>query len=208
MKENLYIQATYEQNGFGLMEVIIVIALTGLVVLVVTSFSGNLGVLQNLVSQQLQSRSDIDEAIQIMTTEIRSAGPSGLGAYPVDSASTSSFAFYSDINKNGTFEHVRYFLGTSTIQKGVITPLGNPLVYATSTEVITTAVNNLTYTSTTPLFAYYGPAYTGSGPSLTSTDVTQVRIVQITFYADVNPGKAPQPLFFSDTVDLRNLRSN
>jgi type II secretory pathway pseudopilin PulG len=196
-------------GGFTTIEIIVVVAMASLLVFVVSSFSGNLSVLQNLVGQKLQSRADVDQALQIMTTEMRSAGPSSLGAYAVDSAATSTFLFYSDINKDGLFEHVRYFLATSTIQKGVIEPTGNPLVYATSTEVVTTAMANVLFASSTQLLTYYGPTFTGSEPPLAfPVDATQVRVVRVNFYADINPGKAPQPLFFSATVDLRNLRSN
>ena len=196
------------RTGFSLIEILIVSAVASLIVLMASNFSSTLGNLQNLVSQQLQSHSDIDQTLQIMTTEIRSAAPSAAGAYPIDWANTSSFAFYSDINQNGAPEHVRYFFATSTVQKGVITPSGNPPSYPTSTEIITTVVNNLTVTST-PLFTYFGSSYTGIQPALTSTvDVSQIRIVQVNFYADINPSKAPQMLFFSDTINIRNLRSN
>ena len=195
--------------GFTTIEILVVVAMTSLLIFVISSFGANLGTLQNLVGQKLQSRGDVDQALQIMATEVRSAGPSSLGAYAIDSATTSSFSFYSDIDKDGLFERVRYFLSTSTIQKGIIKPSGNPLVYVTSTEIATPAVNYVLFASSTQLFTYYGSTYTGSGPPLSSpVDISQVRMAKAMFYADINPGKAPQPLFFSATVDLRNLRSN
>ncbi len=197
------------EMGFSIIEVLIVAAIASGMIFVVASFSSNLDVLQNVVSQKLQSRSDVGQTIQIMTTEIRSAGQSGNGAYAVDAASTSSLSFYSDTNKDGVFERVRYYLGTSTIRRGVITPTSNPLVYATSSEVVTTAVNYVISASSTPLFSYYDSNYTGTEAALSSPiDVSKVRVVKFSFYADVNPGKSPKPLFFSDTITIRNLRSN
>ena len=197
------------RGGFSLVEIIVVVAMASLFIFVISSFGENLGVLQNLVGQKLQSRADIDQAMQIMSTEIRSAGPSSVGAYAVNSASTSTFSFYSDIDKDGLFERVRYFFSTSTVQKGVVKPSGNPLQYATSTEIVTAAVNYVLFSSSTQLFNYYGANYTGSGsPLAVPIDLSQVRIVKVSFYADVNPGKSPQPLFFSNEIDLRNLRSN
>jgi prepilin-type N-terminal cleavage/methylation domain-containing protein len=197
------------KRGFTIIEILIVVAMASLLIFVVSSFAGNLGVLQGLVSQKLQSRSDIDQALQIMTTQIRSAGPGSNGAYAINGASTSSFSFYSDIHQNGTFERVRYFLGTSTIQEGVVVPFGNPLVYVTSSEMVTTAISNVVFVSSTPLFGYYDSSYNGSqAPMSSPIDTSGVRIVRVSFYADINPGKAPQPLYFTDTIDIRNLRGN
>lgn len=199
------------RDGFSILEVLIVMAIFGSVLLAATSLRGNLDTLQNLVGQKLQSRGDIAQTLQIFVTELRSAGPSSLGAYPVAAAATSSITFYSDIDKDGIFERVRYFLATSTINKGVIEPTGNPLTYATTTEVVVPVVDNVIPQADEPLFTYYGPDYTGGGSEAALTppiSITDVRIVQTAIYADVNPEVAPTPVFFSDTVNIRNLRSN
>ena len=86
------------------------------------------------MSQELQSKSDIKQTLQIVTTEIRSASASANGAYAIDSAGTSSFAFYTNLHENGIMEHVRYFFASSTIYKGVIQPTGTPASYPTSSE--------------------------------------------------------------------------
>lgn len=198
------------RSGFSLVEVLVVIGIGSLLVFVITSFSDNLSVLKNIVGQKLQSRSDVEQTLQIMTTEIRSAGPSSLGAYAIDSASTSSFVFYSDIDKDGLFERVRYFVGTSTVQKGVVKPAGNPLVYATSTETVTTVIDNVTFPSSSqPLFGYYDSSYTGTQPQLPSPiDLTKVRIIQISLYVDISTSTAPKSEFFTTTVGMRNLKTN
>ena len=98
------------REGFSIIEVIIVVAIAASVVMVVSNLSSNIDLLNGLVSQQLQSASDIAQTLQIVTTEIRSAGTSGNGAYPINAVSSSSFSFYTDIQKNGSIERVRYFL--------------------------------------------------------------------------------------------------
>ncbi len=197
-------------KGFSLIEVLIVVAIATSVVLVVGNLSNNVSLLNTLVSQQLQSTSDIAQTLQIMTTEIRSASTAQNGAYAIDSASTSSFVFYSDIDKNGTIEHVRYFLSSSTIYKGVIVPTGTPATYPTSSEVITDVIDNVVTPSTsTPLFSYYDTNYTGTPPALSPpVVVSSIRLVGISFSADVQPKQAPAPQSFSDLIDIRNLRSN
>lgn len=197
------------RDGFSLFEVVIVMSIFAIVLFAVTSFRGNLNMLENLVNQKLQSRQDLDQEFQIMITELRSAGPSSLGAYPIEAASTSSITFFSDIDKDGIFERVRYYLSSTTVEKGVVEPTGNPLVYSTSTEATTTIVSNVIISTSTPLFQYYDTNYTGSQAALASPiDATQVRIVKVSLSVDVNPKLAPVPIFFSNTVNIRNLRSN
>jgi hypothetical protein len=145
-----------------------------------------------------------------MTTEIRSASASGNGSYAIESATTSSFVFYSDINKNGNVERVRYFLGTSTIYKGITQPNGTPATYPTSSEIVLDIIDNIvTSTASTSLFRYYDSSYTGTQSSMASPiDISKIRLIGITFSADIKPSQAPGAEFFSTLVDIRNLRDN
>lgn len=195
------------RKGFTFIEVVIVIAIFAVIFTAIASFGQNTSLLSNLINKSLQVEQDLRQTFQILVTEIRSAGPSGLGAYPIESAVTSSLTFFSDIDEDGVFERVRYFVGTSTLEKGVIEPAGNPLVYATSSETLKTTVNYLLITTST--FEYYDANYTGSeAPLSVPIDVTKIRIVKVTVTADVNPGVAPKPVTFTNTINVRNLRSN
>lgn len=206
------ISARY-RGGVSIIEILVIAGITATIVFTVVSFRSNLGSLENFVNQRLQSSQDIKQTMQILTTEIRSAGPSSLGSYPIESASTSSVTFYSDIDKDGLFERVRYFLFSNAsgtvIKKGVIRPAGNPLVYATSSEIITTAISNVIVNQLIPLFKFYDSAFTGSqAPLSPPIDATKIRIVQLSVYADINPTKTPKAEFFMTTVAVRNVRSN
>lgn len=197
------------KKGFSLIEVLIAISISAFIAFILASFRGNLSLLQNFLNQKLQSRQDADAAMQILQREIRSAGISSNGAYPIESASTSSLVFFSDIDADGLFEQVRYFMGTSTLQKGVIKPSGNPLTYASSSEIITTLVDNAIATSTTPVFRYYDASYTGTQQPMTyPLDVASIRMISFYLSADINASTSPQPELFTFTTDIRNLRSN
>ncbi len=197
------------RNGISIVEIIFGVAIAASILFVISSLSGNLNILQNFLNQKLQSRQDVDQAFQIMTTEIRSAGQSSVGAYPIDTANTSTLIFYSDIDKDGLFERVRYFLNTSTIQKGVVKPAGNPLIYATSTEIVTTAVTNVVRTTSTVLFSYYDSNYTGvEPPMIYPLAVSAIRVVKFAAFLDINASTTPKPEYFSGSVLMRNVRSN
>ena len=200
-----------DNRGFSIVEVVIVIAVAAGIFFVVSNLRGNVSNLENIINQKLQSRQDVDQTMQIMITEIRSAGPSSLGAYPIVSASTSSFVFYSDYDQDGVFERIRYSLGTSTVEKGIVEPVGNPLVYSSSSEVVITVVDNVIVAATTSmdLFRFYDSSYTGSeNPISSPIDVSQVRVAEIIIYSDIAPGQAPKPVFFNNKVMIRNLRDD
>jgi prepilin-type N-terminal cleavage/methylation domain-containing protein len=198
------------QNGFSLVEVLIVVAIAASLVIVATNFSGNVSGLNTLISQQLQSKSDTSATLQIVTSEIRSASPSQNGAYPIDSASTSSFAFYSDINKDGKTEHLRYFLASSTIYKGVISPTGTPATYPTSSEIVTDIIDQVIVPTSTPLFRYFNANYTGTQAALSvPVNISNIRLIGLSFFtAAANSQQSQAPQYFSELIDIRNLRSN
>ncbi len=201
-----------ERNGFSLVEVLVVVAIATMVVLVVGNFGNNIAGLNTLVSLELGSKSDVSQTLQVMTEEIQSAETSAAGAYPIDSASTSSFAFYSDINKDGIAEYVRYFYASSTIYKEVIDATGTPAAYPTSSEIIYDVIDNILIPSSTPLFSYYGASYTGTqSPLAQPFDLAAIRLVNIAFEVQTNPSStahAAPPQYFSQLIDIRNLDSN
>jgi prepilin-type N-terminal cleavage/methylation domain-containing protein len=199
-------------RGFSLLEVLIVVAVAASVVLVIGNFSNNITGLDSLVSTELQAKSNVNQSLQSLTGEIQSTAISAAGAYPIDSAGTSSFAFFSDINKNGAADHVRYYYASSTIYKGVIAPTGTPATYPAGNEVVTDFIDNVIITSSTPLFIYYGSGYTGTQAPLTyPISISSIRLVSVSFEVQTNRTStiSRSPLqYFSSLIDMRNLDSN
>lgn len=190
---------------------LVVIAIAASIIFVVSSFSNNANNLNGLITEELQSRSDIGATMQVMTGEIQSAGFAANGAYPIDSAGTSSFAFYSDITKKGVYDHIRYFLSSSTIYKGIIVPTGTPATYPTSSEAVTDVIDHVVVSSSSPLFRYFDSSYTGTqAPMSYPLTVSGIRIVNVSFYAVATTSavQAVAPQYFSTFIDIRNLRSN
>jgi len=197
-----------KRSGFSLIEVIIVVAVAAGILFVISSLRVNVSGLENVINQKLFSRKDVDQAFQIMVTDIRSASPSSLGAYPLESASTSSLIFFNDFDSDGVFERIRYSLVTSTIEKGIIEPSDNPLVYSSSSETVTTIIEDVIPSTSTDVFRYFDSDYTGIEDPLpaSSTSISSIRVVKVEILVDTNPGETPQPTLFTHTVTIRNLR--
>ncbi len=197
------------RNGFSIFETIVVIAIFSVVVLAVVNLKSSTEVLQNVVNQKLVSRQDIDQMFQVLGSELRSAGTSNLGSYPIESASTSSLVFFSDTDRDGFMERIRYYYASSTVYKGVIKLVGSPFVYPTSSEVLTEAATTVNVSSTTPLFEYFDSSYTGAQTSSLAmpVDVTRIRVVKITVSRNEGPEVAPGQVTFSTIATIRRLRT-
>ena len=193
--------------GFTLFEVVIAIALSSIIVLGIGKFSNSISSVGVLINNELQADHDIQLAFRDIVSEIRSMESSAVGAYPLETATTSSIIFYSDIDADGVPERVRYTMTTSTFQKGVVKAAGNPVTYSTSTEVVSTVAPSIIKSSST--FDYFNSSYTSTEAPLASpVSISTVRVVRVNLIAEVSTSTAPRPLMLSNTITIRNLRSN
>jgi len=98
-------------RAFTLIETLVVILVFSLVLWAV--FSLILMFYQNYdyIFDQSIAINEARKGIEIMVKEIREARVSDSGSYPIELAGEKEFIFYSDIDKDGDTERVRYFLG-------------------------------------------------------------------------------------------------
>lgn len=193
-----------QRNGMSLIEVIIVIGMSAAILLVLTQFLSVIIRTKNVLNAKLAPQEDFQQLSGTIEYEIKSIGPSAAGAYPVDTAGTTTLIFYSDPNADGIMERVRYTIGTSTLQRGVIKPVGNPAVYATTTEVVTTPLTNIVGASST--FNYYDENYTGvEAPLAQPVAVTAVRVIE--FKITENASSTAKPVF-DQLFMARGLKTN
>jgi len=194
--------------GFTLIEILVTMAIFSLIMGAVGLFARDTFYYNNIFSGGLTSYDDAKKILQPITSEIRSASPSSLGAYSIEIADNTNFVFYTDINNNGLKERVRYFLSNSTLKRGVIIPSGSPIQYLSSNEIITDVVSNLKNDST-PIFTYYDTNYNGNtSPLPIPVSVLSIRLVKITLIIDYDPNRPPLPITVTTEVNIRNLKDN
>ena len=100
-----------KQKGFTIIETSVVIFIF---VALMGAVFGSILMLYRIHSYTWQQSVAIDEArrgIKVMVREIREATTGEDGSYPIEKAEDKEFIFYSDIDKDGEVERVRYFLG-------------------------------------------------------------------------------------------------
>lgn len=197
------------QRGFTMVEMVISIAIFSVISLVVSSFAKDVFSLNYFLQGSLNAQIDSQHIVKVMITELREAGPSVLGAYPIAVASSSSITFYSDVNNDGLKDKVRYFVSGADLKRGIVSPAGNPLTYVDANEKQSTIVTGFVSSSTLPLFQYFPSTYTGTTSPLTSpVDIPSIRLVKITVIIDKDPNRSPVKIITTSQVNIRNLKDN
>ncbi len=192
-------------GGFTLIELIISFALLAAIITAAGLFISNVLNLNPFFQGSLETGNEVELTSQVIATEIRSMAPSNTGSYPIDTASSSVLTFYSDIDEDGLFERVRYFVDGSILKKGVIRPTVNPFAYNPANEVVTEQIHNLVSTASST-FSYYNSNYTGSEPPIVPPmDISVIRVIGIQINAQEKKGAI---VSFNAFITPRNLRSN
>ncbi len=203
-------------HGFTLIEAIITIAILMMIGGAITTFERSIITNAKVLQSSLIAQQQVRKTLSIFTAELRSATQSANGAYPIETAATSSITFFSNIDSDASVERVRYFLATSTkpnvydvLKKGIVKPTGT--TYDLSTEKISTIVNDLKNSSTTPVFTYYDTNYNGTSSSTPLADpvnLPSVRLVKVSLSVDPNAARSPVYQSYTTQVTIRNLKDN
>lgn len=98
-------------RSFTLIEVLVTVGVFALVMGAVFGLIFYLYRTHSLAWQQALAIQEARRGITVMVKEIREAVSGEDGSYPVKKAGDKEFVFFSDIDKDGEVERVRYFLG-------------------------------------------------------------------------------------------------
>ena len=195
-------------SGFSLAEIVVTVAIIGVISITVGKFTGDVFSFNRYFTKSLDVAGDARKVLRPMVNEIRSASPSSLGSYAIESAGTNEFIFFSDTDDNGVKERIRYYLSGTTLKKGKIVPTGNPYVYNSANESSVDLIKNV-QNGATPIFTYYDSSYNGSSGALASpVVVTNVRLVRVEIIIDEDVNALPPALAVITQVALRNLKDN
>jgi type II secretory pathway pseudopilin PulG len=197
-----YLSNRYAEQGFTLMETVIVIGLMVLIGGAITNaiiyfYRNNTYVLEEGTAVQ-SARNGTTVAVQ----NFREASYGDDGSYPIASAGTSTVTFYANVNGSTSVQKIRYFLQGQTLYRGVTTASGIPPSYAGQPEVITTVATYIQNTSALPIYTYYDN--TGAQLSLPIT-LSSIATITTTLKIDVNPNRSPVPYTLIESATLRNL---
>lgn len=165
--------------GFTLFEIMMTIALITAIFVALGSVITNFTYLSNFIFARIGSESEMNDVFSRMINELRRATAASDGAYVIQSASTSSLVFFSDVIGDSNTERVRYFYDLGALKRGLVVASGTPVVYDNSKETILTLARNITVASS-GMFSYFGAGTDVSSTPLTyPLNISDIRVIKI-----------------------------
>jgi prepilin-type N-terminal cleavage/methylation domain-containing protein len=193
--------------GFTLLEVLIAMAISTVAITLVTMFAADLSGFGVQLGVRLETEREPEMLMRAILTEIRSMGPAANGSYTIAAATATSITFYTDVDNDEVFEQVRYFLDGTTLKRGLTEPSGTPAQYPAADEQVREVVHYIV--PGTAVFTYYPeghPSVTGALP--VPTDISAIRMVQISCTTDKDPVQQPPASTLWIIAMIRNLRGD
>ncbi len=197
-----------KNNGFTLIEIIVATAIVGVITFLIGGFAINVLNTKNLLGPSFLEQQEMQLTISEIVPAIQTMSPSNTGSYPITQAATSTLKFYSDIDGDGLFEQVRYFLDGKILKRGVLKPTGAPLSYNQANEKVGEVVHSTVFAkSTSTIFSYYDQNYTGSESAMGQpVDISKIRVIGIEISTKQSGQTATSTTILK--VTPRKLRTN
>ncbi len=205
------------REGFTLLELLVVIALTSIVIVAVLLAFSNVSGVFDRENTRIQNQDDARTALNQMSEYIRGATSSADNATSqsnsIATALPQEIEFYCDIDGDGVAERVRYYLaGASLISEtaepvyhDTSTPYWSYPAYETHGVVVDDAVRN----ASEPVFTYY--KYSGGALTAFTPDTAASRqlIVSVNINLRVNerPDLAKSDVVLATDVQIRQRYS-
>lgn len=197
-------------KGFTLIEVLITSFIVAVLGIGILSLQILLGQSQNIAFNNFMNIEDSNKIIADFTKEIRLAGFSENGGYPLERVNNNEIIFYSDINSDQVIERIRYTFTGTTLQKGIIQPVGQPATYPTASERVKTLSTRIRNGST-PLFYYYNgdwPVNTQDNPLGQSSRLADTRTIRMYLIINAAEAAGADNFILEGTANIRILKDN
>ena len=195
-----------QKKGFTLIETVVVISIFTLLIFAISSsivffYRTNASALEQAYAIQ-----NAQQGVSILVRDIREAIYSDEGSYPIISFATSSFAFYSDIDRDDSVELTRYYIEDEALKKGMINATSGIPVYDPADEIITTISEQArNWVLDVSVFRYFDD--TGA-EIFDFSSITEVAFVEVTLIININPARFPNDFTLRSSATLRNLKTN
>lgn len=152
----------------------------------------------------------VSQGVNKITGYIKGTRQADNGDYPIDSIDDNELIIYSDYDKDGITERLRFYKNGQSILMGVRDPSGTmPKTYASGDQETITLVNYIVNESSEPVFLYYNKDYPGDTTNnpmeAVSSNINSVRLVKVHLKIDIIPNRDPDNIEMQSFAEMRNL---
>ena len=191
-------------RGFTLVEMLVVIFITGIVGIAINSMVVNFYKTNAYLLEETKAIDSAHRGLSTSFIDLREASYGDDGSYPIRSVSTSSITFFSDVDNDGVVEKIRLYLLNGSFYRGVTESTSTPPTYVGQPELTTTIANYVRNSTTTPIFRFYD--VNGTLISSSTVPIASIASISTSLMVDLNPLRAPDILILQETATLRNIR--
>ena len=196
-------------QGMTLVEVLIAVAIFGIVMVAVAAFEVNVFSYKGSITSSYETTQSAQIMLKTMLSELRETQTAANGSYPILQAGSTTLSFYSDSDNDTVVERITYSYSGSILYRAVIRPSGFPSAYNPDDQSTTTLLTNIRNGQSVPLFEYFDTDYTGtSSPLAYPISIRDIKLVKINVSLDVDERRSPVPVVYSVQASFRNLKNN
>lgn len=196
-----------EQNGFTIIEVIFVVAITSIIVLTLVRFLVAGYPLSKTTYLQVKATDTARLQLKRLVKMLREARPSDTGSYPLVETKPQKIIFYADVDADMATERIRFELDGTQLVKGVVKPSGDPIEYNLDAETEQVVLNGI-QNGADPIFTYYSGDYPADDTPLGIDELSDVKYIEFNLIVDADPAIDPPAADVQSQVQLRNLKTN
>lgn len=196
-----------KQSGLSVLEIVIVIGITGVIITALVRFLVVGYPLSKTTYLQVRSTETARLQLKRIVKILREARQSDTGAYPLVEIEQQKIVFFADVDADEVTERVRLELNGTQLLKGILEPTGDPLEYDENNESEVVLMANVRNGSD-QIFTYYSGDYPSDTTPLTSTNMSEVKYIQMRLIIDADPAVDPPAVDVQSQVQLRNLKTN
>lgn len=206
-KSSMCITKQHSQKGFTLTEMVVVIAIFGIVSVALGESIASFYRLNGYTLAQAYQVSHARQGMEQMVRDIREMTYADNGAFPLATSSAYRIGFYSDIDRDSSVEYVEYRLSTTTtsLMKNIYNATGSPSTYNLASapdisvpvsEYVQNGIENI------PIFVYYDES---GAPATATTTATDIRYVSLSVIVNIDPIRDPGEFMLRSSAAIRNL---
>jgi type II secretory pathway pseudopilin PulG len=198
-------------HGMTLVETVVVIAISTLLMLVITYSIQSLYKANSYTYAQAYEIDNARKGIVQWTRDVREMTYSEDGTFPLAVSEPHRIGFYSDVDRDESVEYVEYTLstttGSTTLMKNVYRAFGNPPTYsfATPTEKYKMSEFVQNRVQATSTFYYYD---TNGVQVPVGGLLTDVRYIRAQIIVNIDPLRSPGEFMLRSSATPRNLKDN
>ncbi len=198
----------FHNQGFTLVETIVVVSLYTMMTLVIYTSIFNLYQANGYTIAQSYEIDQARRGLQNWLSDAREMAYSDTGTFPIAVIQPHRFGFYTNTDQDLSVEYVEYVLTGTTIYKNIYEASGTPPVYNLVTpdrvEILSEYVQNIVQGTST--FLYFDSA--GAALTPPSALLTDVRYIDTKIIVNIDPVRSPGEFLLRSGVTPRNLKDN